>query len=84
MISEAASNGSASVAILSLKRKDAHNKFDDFISALVSTGYARRYSEGAKPKKTAKYDLGAFVRGIKILGSCKSCPSLTKAASSAA
>lgn len=66
MISEAASNGSASVAILSLKRKDAHNKFDDFISALVSTGYARRYSEGAKPKKTAKYDLGAFVRGIKI------------------
>ena len=66
MISEAVSNGSANVAILSLKRKDAHNKFDDFISALVSTGYARRYSEGAKPKKTAKYDLGAFVRGIKI------------------
>ena len=66
MISEAASNGSASVAILSLKRKVAHNKFDDFISALVSTGYARRYSEGAKLKKTAKYDLGAFVREIKI------------------
>ena len=66
MISEAASNGSASVAILSLKRKDAHNKFDDFISALVSTGYARRYSEGAKLKKTAKYDLEAFVREIKI------------------
>lgn len=66
MISEAASNGSASVAILSLKRKDAHNKFDDFISALVSTGYARRYSEGAKLKKTAKYDLKAFVREIKI------------------
>lgn len=66
MISEAVSNGSASVAILSLKRKDAHNKFDDFISALVSTGYARRYSEGAKLKKTAKYDLGAFVREIKI------------------
>jgi hypothetical protein len=66
MISEAASNGSASVAILSLKRKDAHNKFDDFISVLVSTGYARRYSEGAKLKKTAKYDLKAFVREIKI------------------
>lgn len=66
MISEAASNGSASVAILSLKRKVAHNKFDDFISALVSTGYARRYSEGAKLKKTAKYDLKAFVREIKI------------------
>lgn len=66
MISEAASNGSANVAILSLKRKDAHNKFDDFINALVSTGYARRYSEGAKPKKTAKYDLKAFVREIKI------------------
>lgn len=66
MISEAVSNGSASVAILSLKRKDAHNKFDDFISALVSTGYARRYSEGAKLKKTAKYDLEAFVREIKI------------------
>ncbi len=66
MISEAVSNGSASVAILSLKRKDAHNKFDDFISALVSSGYARRYSEGAKLKKTAKYDLGAFVREIKI------------------
>ena len=66
MISEAVSNGSASVAILSLKRKDAHNKFDDFISALVSTGYTRRYSEGAKLKKTAKYDLGAFVREIKI------------------
>ncbi len=66
MISEAASNGSANVAILSLKRKDAHNKFDDFISALVSTGYARRYSEGAKLKKTAKYDLKAFVREIKI------------------
>ena len=66
MISEAASNGSASVAILSLKRKDAHNKFDDFISALVSSGYARRYSEGTKLKKTAKYDLGAFVREIKI------------------
>jgi hypothetical protein len=66
MISEAASNGSASVAILSLKRKDAHNKFDDFISVLVSTGYAMRYSEGAKLKKTAKYDLKAFVREIKI------------------
>ncbi len=66
MISEAASNGSASVAILSLKRKDAHNKFDDFISALVSSGYARRCSEGTKLKKTAKYDLGAFVREIKI------------------
>ena len=66
MISEAVSNGSANVAILSLKRKDAHNKFDDFISALVSTGHARRYSEGVKPKKTAKYDLGAFVREIKI------------------
>lgn len=66
MISEAVSNGSASVAILSLKRKDAHNKFDDFISALVSTGYARRYSEGAKLKKTAKYDLKAFVMEIKI------------------
>lgn len=66
MISEAASNGSASVSILSLKRKVAHNKFDDFISALVSTGYARRHSEGAKLKKTAKYDLKAFVREIKI------------------
>lgn len=66
MISEAASNGSANVAILSLKREDAHNKFDDFINALVSTGYARRYSEGAKLKKTAKYDLKAFVREIKI------------------
>ncbi len=66
MISEAVSNGSANVAILSLKRKDAHNKFDDFISALVSTGHARRHSEGAKLKKTAKYDLGAFVREIKI------------------
>ncbi len=66
MISDAVSNGSTSVAILSLKRKDAHNKFDDFISALVSTGHARRYNEGAKPKKTAKYDLGAFVREIKI------------------
>nr|WP_298101850.1 ELM1/GtrOC1 family putative glycosyltransferase [uncultured Campylobacter sp.] len=64
MISEAASNGSANVAILSLKRKDAHNKFDDFINALVSTGYARRYDEALK--KTAKYDLGAFVREIKI------------------
>ena len=64
MISEAVSNGSASVAILSLKRKDAHNKFDDFISALVSTGHARRYDEALK--KTAKYDLGAFVREIKI------------------
>lgn len=64
MISEAVSNGSASVAILSLKRKDAHNKFDDFISALVSTGYARRYDEALK--KTAKYDLKAFVREIKI------------------
>nr|WP_314377167.1 ELM1/GtrOC1 family putative glycosyltransferase [uncultured Campylobacter sp.] len=64
MISEAASNGSASVAILSLKRKDAHNKFDDFISALVSTGHARRYDEALK--KTAKYDLKAFVREIKI------------------
>lgn len=64
MISEAASNGSASVAILSLKRKDAHNKFDDFISALVSTRHARRYDEALK--KTAKYDLGAFVREIKI------------------
>lgn len=64
MISEAVSNGSASVAILSLKRKVAHNKFDDFISALVSTGHARRYNEALK--KTAKYDLGAFVRGIKI------------------
>ena len=66
MISEAVSNGHASVAILSLKRKVAHNKFDDFISALVSSGYARRYSEGAKLKKTAKYDLKAFVREIKI------------------
>ncbi len=66
MISEAVSNGSANVAILSLKRKDAHNKFDDFISALVSTGHARRYSEGAKLKKTTKYNLGAFVREIKI------------------
>ncbi|RKV97471.1 MAG: hypothetical protein D8H92_04005 [Campylobacter sp.] len=64
MISEAASNGSASVAILSLKRKVAHNKFDDFISALVSTGHARRYDEALK--KTAKYDLKAFVREIKI------------------
>ena len=64
MISEAASNGSANVAILSLKRKDAHNKFDDFISALVSSGYARRYDEALK--KTAKYDLEAFVREIKI------------------
>ena len=64
MISEAVSNGSASVAILSLKRKVAHNKFDDFISALVSTGHARRYDETLK--KTAKYDLGAFVREIKI------------------
>ena len=66
MISEAVSNGSASVAILSLKRKDAHNKFDDFISALVSMGYARRYSEGAKLKKTAKYDLKEFVREIEL------------------
>ena len=64
MISEAASNGSANVAILSLKRKDAHNKFDDFISALVSTGHARRYDEALN--KTAKYDLKAFVREIKI------------------
>lgn len=64
MISEAASNGSANVAILSLKRKDAHNKFDDFINALVSTGHARRYDETLK--KTAKYDLKAFVREIKI------------------
>jgi len=64
MISEAVSNGSASVAILSLKRKDANNKFDDFISALVSTGHARRYDEALK--KTAKYDLKAFVREIKI------------------
>ena len=66
MISEATSNGSANVAILGLKRKVAHNKFDDFISALVSTGHARRYSEGAKLKKTAKHDLKAFVREIKI------------------
>lgn len=64
MISDAVSNGSASVAILSLKRKDAHNKFDDFINALVSTGHARRYDETLK--KTAKYDLKAFVREIKI------------------
>lgn len=64
MISEAVSNGSASVAILSLKRKDAHNKFDDFISSLVSSGYARRYDEALK--KTAKYDLEAFVREIKL------------------
>ena len=64
MISEAASNGSANVAILSLKHKDAHNKFDDFISALVSTGHARRCDEALK--KTAKYDLKAFVREIKI------------------
>ena len=64
MISEAVSNGSASVAILSLKRKDAHNKFDDFISALVSTGHARRYDEALK--KTAKYDLEAFVREIEL------------------
>ena len=64
MISEAVSNGRANVAILSLKRKDAHNKFDDFISSLVSTGCARRYDEALK--KTAKYDLGAFVREIKI------------------
>ena len=64
MISEAVSNGSANVAILSLKHKDAHNKFDDFISALVSTGHARRYDETLK--KTAKYDLKAFVREIKI------------------
>lgn len=64
MISEAVSNGGANVAILSLKRKVAHNKFDDFISALVSTGHARRYDEALK--KTAKYDLGAFVREIKI------------------
>ena len=63
MISEAVSNGSASVAILSLKRKDAHNKFDDFISALVSTGHARRYDEALK--KTEKYDLEAFVREIE-------------------
>lgn len=64
MISEAVSNGSASVAILSLKRKGAHNKFDDFISALVSTGHARRYDEALK--KTAKYDLKAFMREIKL------------------
>ena len=64
MISEAASNGSANVAILSLKRKDAHNKFDDFISALVSTGHARRYDEALK--KTAKYDLKEFVREIEL------------------
>ena len=64
MISEAVSNGSASVAILSLKRKDANNKFDDFISALVSTGHARRYDEALK--KTAKYDLEAFVREIEL------------------
>ena len=64
MISEAVSNGSASVAILSLKRKDAHNKFDDFISALVSSGYARRYDEALK--KTAKYDLKEFVREIEL------------------
>ena len=64
MISEAVSNGSASVAILSLKRKDAQNKFDDFISSLVSTGYARRYDEALK--KTEKYDLEAFVREIKL------------------
>lgn len=64
MISEAVSNGSASVAILSLKRKDAHNKFDDFISSLVSSGYARRYDEALK--KTAKYDLKEFVREIEL------------------
>ena len=64
MISEAVSNGSASVAILSLKRKDAHNKFDDFISALISTGHARRYDEALK--KTAKYDLKEFVREIEL------------------
>lgn len=64
MISEAVSNGSASVAILSLKRKDAHNKFDDFISSLVSSGYARRYDEALK--KTAKYDLKEFVRDIEL------------------
>ena len=64
MISEAVSNGSASVAILSLKRKVAHNKFDDFISALVSTGHARRYDEALK--KTAKYDLKEFVREIEL------------------
>ena len=64
MISEAASNGSANVAILSLKRKDAHNKFDDFISALVSSGHARRYDEALK--KTEKYDLKAFVREIEL------------------
>ena len=64
MISEAASNGRANVAILSLKRKDAHNKFDDFISSLVSSGYARRYDEALK--KTAKYDLEAFVREIEL------------------
>ena len=64
MISEAVSNGSASVAILSLKRKDAHNKFDDFISALVSSGYTRRYDEALK--KTAKYDLKEFVREIEL------------------
>lgn len=64
MISEAVSNGRANVAILSLKRKDAHNKFDDFISSLVSTGRARRYDEALK--KTAKYDLEAFVREIEL------------------
>lgn len=64
MISEAVSNGRASVVILSLKRKYAHNKFDDFISALISTGHARRYDEALK--KTAKYDLKEFVREIKI------------------
>ena len=64
MISEAVSNGSANVAILSLKRKDAHNKFDDFISALVSTGHARCYDEVLK--KTEKYDLKEFVREIEL------------------
>ena len=64
MISEAVSNGRANVAILSLKRKDAHNKFDDFISSLVSSGYARRYDEALK--KTEKYDLKAFVREIEL------------------
>ena len=64
MISEAVSSGRANVAILSLKRKDAQNKFDDFISALVSTGHARRYDEALK--KTAKYDLEEFVREIEL------------------
>ncbi|MDA3057046.1 mitochondrial fission ELM1 family protein [Campylobacter sp. VBCF_05 NA6] len=66
MISEAVCNGRANVAVLTLPRKNSHNKFDDFIANLTQNECLRIYAKNSELKPTKKINLSQILQGISL------------------